>query len=167
MSERTERVSGDKAIIGLIVWLAVTFAAASFGSLFRPGAWYEALAKPSWTPPNSVFGPVWTALYLLMGVAAWLVWRQAGYRASATALRLYLGQLALNALWSALFFGLRSLLGSALEIVLLWTGILATTIVFWKSSRAAGLLLVPYLLWVSYATALNWAIWALNRGVPE
>lgn len=158
-----ERLSTDKAIIGFIVWLAVTFSAASFGSLFRPGAWYAELTKPTWNPPNSVFGPVWTILYLLMAISAWLIWREGGYRARENTLRLYLGQLVLNAMWSALFFGLHSLLGSALEITLLWFAILATLVAFWKVKPLAGALLIPYLLWVTFASVLNWTLWALNR----
>lgn len=124
--------------------------------------WYPALLKPSWTPPDWLFGPVWTFLYISMAVAAWLVWLRRGKVSIRPAMTAYFIQLALNFFWSGIFFGM-NLIGLALiEIVLLWIMIVVTLIQFWKIRPAAGMLLIPYLAWVSYATALNFAIWRLN-----
>jgi benzodiazapine receptor len=148
--------------LALAGWLLLCFAAASLGALFIPGEWYAALKKPGWNPPAWVFGPVWSALYTMMAVAAWLVWRQGGFAARRGPLLAFLAQLALNALWTPLFFGLhRSGLAFA-EIVLLWLAIAATIAVFRPVSRTAMLLLVPYLAWVSFAAALNFTLWRLN-----
>jgi tryptophan-rich sensory protein len=125
--------------------------------------WYPHIQKPWWTPPSAVFGPVWTVLYLLMGVSAWLIWRNAEGSARRTALLIFVTQLVLNGIWSFLFFGCRSPGWAALEIVLLWSSIVTTVLVFARISRLAAGLLLPYLLWVSYAAALNVAIWNLNR----
>jgi tryptophan-rich sensory protein len=125
--------------------------------------WYPYIQKPSWTPPSAVFGPVWTMLYLLMGVSAWLIWRNTEGSARRPALLIFVTQLVLNGTWSFLFFGLRSPGWAALEIVLLWSSIVATMLAFARISRLAASLLLPYLLWVSYAAALNTAIWNLNR----
>lgn len=148
--------------LGLGGFLLITFAAAAIGSQFMPGEWYARLAKPSWTPPSWLFGPVWTLLYVLMGVAAWLVWKDRGFAGARVALLLYGVQLVLNAAWSWLFFGLQRPGLAFAEILLLWSAILATLIAFWRHRKLAGALLVPYLAWVSFATALNWAIWQLN-----
>ena len=147
----------------LLVCIVVCLGAAGIGSLLttpslRP--WYEGLSKPRWNPPNWLFGPVWTILYLAMAIAAWLVWRKAGV--TAVPMQLFLTQLVLNVAWSALFFRLRSPGLAFIEIVVLWFAILATTIEFWRAVPAAGWLLLPYLIWVSYATALNFSIWRLN-----
>jgi tryptophan-rich sensory protein len=125
--------------------------------------WYAHLEKPTWTPPNAAFGPVWTVLYLLMGVSAWLVWRDSEGSARRRALLIFGVQLALNGIWSFLFFGLRSPGWAAPEIVLLWGAIVATLLAFDRISRLAAGLLLPYLVWVSFAVALNLAIWNLNR----
>jgi tryptophan-rich sensory protein len=148
--------------LGLLGWLALSAATSSVGIVVRPGAWYESLAKPAWTPPDAVFGPVWTILYVLMAVAAWRVWREHGFGRATTALGLYFGQLALNATWSFLFFGLHSPGAALLEILALWLAILATIVTFARRDRLAAGLLVPYLIWVSYAAVLNAAIWRLN-----
>lgn len=124
--------------------------------------WYQAIAKPSWTPPDFVFGPVWTALYVLMGIAAWLVWRTSGFLAARTALILFGVQLILNGGWSWLFFGLHQPGWAFIELVFLWIAIAATTGAFFGHHRTAGWLLTPYLAWVSFAGVLNFAIWALN-----
>ena len=155
-----------RQVIGLVVSLAAVFAAAGVGSHFTArsvAGWYPTLAKPSWTPPGAVFAPVWTALYFLMAVAAWLVWRKAGGLAAARLpLALFAVQLALNAAWSILFFGLR-MPGLAFgELVLLWVAIAATLAAFRRVLPAAGLLLAPYLAWVTFAGALNFALWRLN-----
>lgn len=149
--------------LGLVLWLAVTFAAAFVGARFEPGGWYETLAKPEWTPPPWLFGPVWTALYLAMAVAAWMVWKHAGFDGARAALALFLLQLALNAAWSWLFFGMHKVDLALVDIALLWLAILATMLLFWRVRPLAGALLLPYLLWVSFATALNLAIWRLQR----
>jgi tryptophan-rich sensory protein len=149
--------------LGLVASIGICFAAAGIGSQFTEasvGTWYATLTKPSWTPPGWVFGPVWSLLYLAMGVSAWLVWRtREDVRGP---LMLFALQLAVNASWSGLFFGLRSPGAAFAEILLLWLAILATLAVFWRRSLLAGLLLLPYLLWVSFAAALNFSIWRLN-----
>ena len=157
-----------RELLGLIGFVVLCFAAAGFGGLFTapatsaPGGWYYQIQKPSWTPPSWLFGPVWTALYLMMAVAAWLVWRQGGWAAHKRALGLFLVQLVLNAAWSGLFFGLHSPALGMIGIVLLWIAILLTILAFLRVSRTAGWLLVPYLLWVTFASALNFAVWRLN-----
>lgn len=151
-----------KNLLALGGWLLLSFAVASFGGLFMPGAWYQQLVKPSWTPPNWIFGPVWTLLYILMAVAAWLVWKQGGWSAQKRPLTFYVAQIVVNALWSLIFFG-RQMIGLALvDIVLLWLLLLITTVLFWSRNRIASALLVPYLLWVTFAASLNFALWRLN-----
>ena len=162
MPFRPMRMKKTKTILGLIGWLAACFAAAAFGGLFVPDEWYAALRKPSWNPPGWVFGPVWTALYTMMGVAAWLVWRQGGWGKQRQPLLIFLVQLALNALWTPLFFGLHRPGLAFAEIVLLWLAIATTLAAFRPVSRAAAWLLVPYLAWVSFAAALNFTLWRLN-----
>jgi benzodiazapine receptor len=160
-------LSTFRQAIGLVVFIAICFAAASIGSLVTtpqiPG-WYAELAKPTWNPPNWIFGPVWSCLYLMMAVAAWLVWRHAGFAGARGPLTLFAIQLALNSLWSVLFFGIQNPAAAAVEIILLWATILATLIAFWNRSKWAGGLLVPYLAWVSFAAVLNFTIWRLNTG---
>ena len=143
-------------------WIALTFCAALTGFFIQPAGYYAALAKPAWAPPPWVFGPVWTLLYLMMAVAAWLVWRQGGWRAQRGPLSLYVVQLALNALWTPVFFGLRSPGLALAVIVLLGVAIVLTGRAFRSVSSAASWLLVPYLVWVVFAAALNFAIWRLN-----
>lgn len=149
--------------LGLLASLAACFAAAALGGALTAtsvGGWYQSLATPSWTPADWVFGPVWTALYAAMAVAAWLVWRSWGRY--DTALLIFTVQLGLNVLWSALFFGLQSPGAALVEIVILWLAIAATVVAFWRRSRLAAALMVPYLAWVGYAAALNLALWRLN-----
>ncbi|MBU6247348.1 MAG: tryptophan-rich sensory protein [Xanthomonadaceae bacterium] len=147
--------------MALVGFVLLAFVAGFVGSRFLPGDWYAALAKPSFNPPNSVFGPVWSVLYLLMGIAAWRAWRPRGIDAATG---LWFGQLVLNAAWSWLFFG-RHLLGWALvDIVALLVLIAATTVAFFRRDRAAGWLMVPYLAWVGFATVLNASLWHLNPG---
>ncbi|MFP4056147.1 MAG: TspO/MBR family protein [Candidatus Brocadiia bacterium] len=146
-------------------FVAACFAAAGLGSLFTTPAvrsWYPAIAKPPWGPPDWVFGPVWTALYAMMAVAGWLVWRARGFAGAPWALGLFGAQLVLNAAWSPLFFGLRAFGAAFAEIVVLWLAIAATMVCFFRAVPAAGWLLVPYLAWVGFASALNFAIWRLN-----
>lgn len=154
--------SGAAAWLGLAGWLALTFVAAFVGSRFEPGAWYRAIEKPSWNPPNAIFAPVWTTLYVLMAVAAWLVWRRWGFAGAKAALGAYVVQLALNTAWSWLFFG-RHDIGLALaDIVMLVVAIVVTLVLFRRKSRLAGALLVPYLAWVGFATALTFTLYRLN-----
>ena len=134
-----------RAALALVAWLVASFAAAAMGGLFMPGEWYAALQKPSWNPPGWIFGPVWTALYTMMALAAWLVWRQGGWDKQRKPLLLFLVQLALNALWTPLFFGWHRPGLAFAEIVLLWLAIAATIALFRTVSRTAMLLLVPYL----------------------
>lgn len=159
----SSRGLGDLA--GLAVALVVCFAAAGLGSLLTvpqiPG-WYASLEKPAWQPPNWLFSPVWTTLFAMMAVAVWLVWRNAPREKLGLPLALFGVQLLLNIAWSALFFALRSPALALLEICLLWLAILATLIAFARVHRGAGLLLVPYLLWVSFAAILNLELWRLN-----
>ena len=143
-------------------WLLVCFAAAAMGGLFMPGEWYASLKKPSWNPPGWVFGPVWTALYTMMAVAAWQVWRQGGWGKQCKPLLIFLAQLALNALWTPLFFGLHRPGVAFAEIGLLWLAIATTLTAFRPVSRVAVWLLAPYLSWVSFAAALNFTLWQLN-----
>ena len=147
----------------LVGWLALTFCAALTGVFVSTGGWYAGLAKPSWNPPGWVFGPVWTLLYGMMGVAAWLVWRNGGWATQKRALGLYVLQWALNALWTPLFFGLQRPGLAFAEITALALAVLATLLAFWRIERWAGLLMLPYGLWVAFAAALNCAIWRLNR----
>ena len=152
-----------KSIVALIGWIVLCFSAAAFGAQFMPGEWYAALKKPTWNPPKWIFGPVWSALYAMMAVAAWLVWRRGGFKLNRLPLSLFLTQLLLNALWSWLFFGLENPALAFGEIVLLWFGIGATLLAFWPRQRAAAWLLVPYLAWVGFASGLNFTLWQLNR----
>ncbi len=148
---------------GLVGFIVVVFAAASFGAIFQPGAWYAGLAKPSFNPPSWVFGPVWTVLYVLMAVAAWLIWKDRGSVAAAAApLAAWLVQLVLNALWSWLFFGLHRMDLALVDIVALWFAIVVTIALFWRVWHLAAWLLVPYLAWVSFAMVLNGVLWQLN-----
>lgn len=154
-----------RAVLSLTGFVLICFAAAGLGGAFTSqglGPWYDSLNTPRWTPPAFLFGPVWTALYAGMAVAAWLVWRRVGWSGGRVALGLFAVQLALNVAWSGLFFGLRRPDLAAIEIVILWSAILATLIAFLRINRAAGMLILPYLLWVTFASALNLAIWRLN-----
>jgi tryptophan-rich sensory protein len=151
--------------IALLIFMAVSFGAAFIGSLFTSvsvDGWYRMLPKPAWTPPSWIFGPVWTLLYLAMAIAAWLVWRRRLFSNVSTALSLFAVQLILNAAWSALFFGLQSPVLAFVNIVLLWGAILATMIAFARVTKISGWLFAPYILWVTFAAALNFAIWRMN-----
>lgn len=155
----------------LVIAIAVSEAAGIIGSFFTISAiptWYAGLVKPALNPPAWVFGPAWTTLYALMGIAAWLVWRQWDQGDPSTRLRVKTAlaifglQLFLNAIWSIIFFGLHSPGWALVDIILLWLAIVWTMVVFYKISKPAAYLLVPYLLWVSFASYLNYSIWALN-----
>lgn len=154
------------ATLGLIFWIGLCLAAAGIGSALTVPSipvWYQTLAKPSWTPPSWLFAPVWTALYSMMGTAAWLVWRPRGWTGASLALGLFVSQLALNVAWSGLFFKLRMPGLAFVEIVVLWLAIAATIWSFARHSVPAAWLLAPYLAWVTFATALNLSIWRMNR----
>lgn len=149
---------------GLLGWLALTFAAGAVGAAASLDAapFYASLHKPAWAPPARVFGPVWSALYVLMGVAAWLVWLPGPSPAVRRALALFVAQLVLNALWSWLFFGWHRGGVAFADILVLWTAIVATLVAFRRIRPLAAALLLPYLAWVSFAAALNAAVWRLN-----
>jgi len=152
-----------KNLISLLLWCGVSFSAGWFGSHFKPGPWYETLNKPGWTPPPLAFPIIWTTLYLLMGVAAWLVWKQRDANPFVrTALVFFILQLCLNAIWSWIFFGQHQLGWAFVNISALWVLIALTLASFWRVNTTAGLLFVPYLLWVSLAGVLNWSIWKNN-----
>ena len=154
--------SSTRSASVLAGWLLLSFSAAAVGGCFMPGAWYATLKKPSWNPPNWIFGPVWTALYTTMAIAAWLVWKRGGFAGQRVALSFFIAQLLFNALWSPLFFGLHYPGLAFADIVLLWLALLGTVAAFWKVRPLAGALLVPYLAWVTFASALNFALWRLN-----
>lgn len=154
-------------VFGLIGWLLLSFAVAAFGGWASAHAatFYGQLAQPGWAPPAWLFGPVWSVLYALMGIAAWLVWRVGGFAIARSALLLFLIQLAANALWSWLFFAWHRGALAFVDIALLWVLIVATAIAFWRIRLLAGALLLPYLAWVSFASALNYAVWHLNPSI--
>ena len=148
----------------LIISIVVCELAGILGSFFTISAipgWYATLAKPVLNPPGWIFGPVWTTLYLLMGISLWLIWKSDS-KEKKRAVWLFLAQLVLNAIWSPVFFGGQSIGGALAIIVLLWAAIVLTILVFTKISKTAAWLLVPYILWVSFAMYLNFAIWLLN-----
>ena len=150
---------------GLIRWLALVLVVAVIGGMVTRGSvgdWYPQLTQPAFAPPNAVFGPVWTILYVMMAYAAWRVWRVHGFRDAPWALGMFLVQLALNLLWSILFFGFQQIGLALVEIVVLWFAILVTLVLFWRLDRIAGALLLPYLAWVGFAGFLNHAFWVLN-----
>lgn len=153
--------------LGLLGWLLVTFAAAAVGALAstNAGEFYGGLVRPSWAPPGWLFGPVWSVLYALMGIAAWLVWRTRGFAGARNALFVFMVQLAANALWTWLFFVWRQGAVAFAEILLLWALILVTVGLFSRISRLAAALLLPYLAWVSFASALTLSMWQLNPTV--
>jgi tryptophan-rich sensory protein len=161
------RPSTSSQILGLFGWLFTSLAAGAIGGLASVNAasFYGQLAQPSWAPPAWLFGPVWSVLFLLMGISAWLVWRQHGFRGARSALVLYAVQLVANALWTWLFFAWQLGAVAFAEIVLLWLLIAATISLFWRLHRTAAFLLVPYLAWVSFAAALNLALWRQNPAV--
>jgi translocator protein len=152
-------------LVGFIAILALCLAASAVGGAATAssvGTWYQTLAKPSFNPPNWIFAPVWTALYFMMAIAAWRVWRRAGLSGARAETTLFALQLVLNMVWSILFFGLRSTGAAMAEIFVLLLAILATTVVFWQRDRVAGMLFIPYAGWVAFAAVLNVALWRLN-----
>jgi len=150
----------------LALFLLATFAAGAIGSLVTIDSvrtWYPTVIKPSWNPPNGVFGPVWTTLYVLMATAAWRVWRKSEGPAARQLVAVYAVHLVLNALWSILFFGLHSPGLALIEIVVFWALLVTLQVRFWRADRLAAVLWAPYVAWVTFATGLNAAIWSLNR----
>ena len=150
--------------VGLIGWLAIVFAVAGVGAVasIEASSFYAQLVRPSWAPPASAFGPVWSLLYLLMGIAAWLVWRERSAIRQITALTLFLVQLCANALWSWLFFAWHNGAFAFADVLILTALISATVIVFWRISRLAAALMLPYLACVCLASALTWSVWQSN-----
>ena len=159
--------SRQRQILGLAAWMLVSFTAASIGAVASITAadFYEDLTRPNWAPPGWLFAPVWSVLYVLMGLAAWLVWRSHGFKAGRTGLVLFISQLAANALWTWLFFAWRQGAAAFVEILILWALIVATAVSFWRLNTLAGVLLLPYLAWVTFAGALTFSVWRLNPGL--
>jgi len=155
--DKSSQITG--LVISIIICLGVGFIAGRF----QPGEWYQSLAKPAWTPPGWVFPVVWTLLYIMMGIAAWLIWKQNGFAAVSLPLSIFILQLVFNGLWTVFFFGLKMPGLALVDIALLWTAILFTIILFWSKQSLAGVLLLPYFVWVSFASALNYSIWNMNR----
>ena len=154
-------MSPAKRWLGLAGWILLSFTAAAIGSQFPAQPYFSELTKPSWAPPPWLFGPVWSTLYLLMGIAAWLVWTSSDAR-RRSALTVFVIQLVLNAAWSWIFFGLKNPGAALIEIVALLIAIVITTALFWRIRRAAGALMIPYVAWVTFATVLNATLWRLN-----
>lgn len=151
------------SLLVLLLFLAAVGAAAATGAVFRPGDWYRTIKKPGFTPPDWVFAPAWTLLYLMIAVSGFVVWTKVGFAAAPWAFALYFLQIGLNGLWSPIFFGAKRPDLATLDIAALWVAIVATIIAFSKLSLTAAFLLVPYLLWVTFAAALTVSIWRLNR----
>ncbi len=162
---RLFRPTTGKQVLGLVISLLVCFGGSAVGSAFtisEISGWYAELVKPSFNPPNWIFGPVWSLLFLMMAIAAWLVWRRWGFAAASTALICFAVQLVANVMWSVLFFGMHAPGWAFAEICLLWVLIATTIFLFWRKDAVAGGLLVPYLAWVTFAAMLNYSIWQLN-----
>ncbi|TWU02818.1 TspO/MBR family protein [Stieleria varia] len=160
-------MTGGVRWVGLAVFLVVCLGAGGLGAVATTSeikGWYQTIEKPTWNPPDYVFGPVWTTLYVMMAIAAWIVWLPNGLKDSKTPLGLFVLQLALNIAWSWIFFGLHQPGWAFAEILILWLAIVATTTAFLKRSTIAGSLMIPYLAWVSFASVLNFTIWRLNAG---
>jgi translocator protein len=158
-------VKKSKSLLGLLFFVVLVLAAAALGSwatMPEIEGWYRTLNKPAWNPPNSIFGPVWTTLYLMMAVAAWIVWKQGAWKVVALPLSLFSIQLLLNVAWSWIFFSLHQPGWAAVEIFLLWLSIAATVICFFRHSKIAAWLMIPYMAWVTFASILNVAIWRMN-----
>ena len=148
-------------ILGFAAFLALVFFVAMSGAIFKPGPWYQTLDKPSWTPPNWLFPVVWSALYVMIALAGWRVYQEAGLVVLPFAI--YLLQLALNAAWSALFFGMRRADLAYVDVVALWIAVAVNIALFYPIDPVAGWLLVPYLVWVTIASCLNFSVWRRNK----
>jgi translocator protein len=164
-----QEASPLRQALGLIGWLVLTFATAAVGAVASASAdaFYAELTRPTWAPPGWLFAPIWSTLYALMGFSAWLVWRSRGFAGARTALVLFIVQLAANALWSWLFFVWHLGALAFAEVLLLWCLIVATIVSFWRASTPAAVLLLPYLAWVTFASALSFAVWRLNPALQS
>ncbi len=158
--------SGTVRIAGLVFWISICFFTAWIGAQaspgIAPGEWFESINKPTWNPPNWLFAPVWTTLYTMMGVAVWFVWKDYGFSGAKKAISFFLIQLALNGLWSQIFFGMQEIGWAFFEILVLLSAIIATTYLFFEKNSIAGWLMIPYIIWVSFASVLNGTIWWIN-----
>lgn len=161
--ENANSSSGKARYLSLVAFVVLCFTVAGIGASFPPDDWYSKLKRPTYAPPNWVFGPVWTALYLMIAVAGWLVWRSCASSGKSLALAAFCIQLVLNAGWSAIFFGLHQPGWALLEMLVLWFAISITIALFKRHSLAAAMLLVPYLAWVTFAAVLNYGFWSLNQ----
>jgi benzodiazapine receptor len=162
-------LTAPQQALGLLLWLTLAFITAAAGAIasVNAGPFYAELVRPTWAPPAWLFGPMWSTLYTLMGIAAWLVWREGKLNGvnTAGALTLFVVQLFVNALWSWLFFKWHMGAAAFAEVLILWVLILATLLLFWRIRPLAGLLLVPYLAWVTIASALTFAVWRANPNI--
>jgi len=164
-TKKTDEMSGLARWAGLVTFIVLCLGAGGLGAIATTPeipTWYQDLVKPSWNPPAYLFGPVWTALFVMMAIAGWLVWKPRGFTQAAVPLTLFGSQLVLNVAWSWIFFGAHQPGWAFLEIIVLWLAILATTASFFRSDKTAGWLMIPYLAWVSFASVLNFTIWRLN-----
>lgn len=164
-TKKTDEMSGLSRWAGLVTFIVLCLGAGGLGAIATTPeipTWYQELVKPSWNPPAYLFGPVWTALFVMMAIAGWLVWKPRGFTQAAVPLTLFGSQLVLNVAWSWIFFGAHQPGWAFLEIIVLWLAILATTAAFFRSDKTAGWLMIPYLAWVSFASVLNFTIWRLN-----
>ena len=163
--ERPDIQRSTRPWLALAAWIGGSLATSAVGAIAstRAPEFYAELAKPAWAPPSGVFGPVWTVLYIMMGIAAWLVWREGGWNGRGKlALRLYIVQLVLNAMWTWIFFVWHRGALALAEILLLTAIVTVTAVLFARVRLVAGLLLVPYIAWLLYATALTWSVWQRN-----
>ncbi len=151
-------------MLALAVFIAAVLLAASSGAVFKPGAWYYALSKPRWNPPDWAFPSAWAVLYLMIALAGWRVWERAEGQALVVPMAVYAVQLVLNAGWSAVFFGLKRPDLALAELTCLWVAIVATILAFYPIDPTAAFLMLPYLGWVTFAGALNHSVWRMNRG---
>lgn len=168
MQSAALKPSKQHQLIGLSGWLLLVFVAAAIGAAASvdAGSFYQQLTRPDWAPPAWLFGPVWSALYVCMGIAAWLVWREHGFNYTRVAFAIFVAQLGMNALWTWLFFVWRQGGLAFVEILVLWLLILVTVVLFWRLRvTLAAILLLPYLAWVTFAAVLNFSIWRLNPGL--
>jgi benzodiazapine receptor len=149
--------------VALALFVIVTVAAASSGSVFQPGVWYEGLAKPEWTPPSWLFPIAWFTLYVMIALAGWLAWRAQG--TGGTSMKFWVAQLVFNAAWSYIMFGAHQIGFALVDLIAMWLMIVGFIVTAWNSSRTAALLFIPYLAWATFAGALNFAVWQLNPGV--
>ena len=164
MKIQNEKSQG-RSIAGLLVFLVICLGVGGLGGIATAPeikGWYATLTKPSWNPPNWIFGPMWTTLFVMMAVSAWLVWKRPGIKLNSLPMILFAIQLVLNSAWSWIFFNLHMIGAAFAELCVLWVAIAVTMYIFFKHSKLAGGLMIPYLAWVTFAGCLNFAIWRLN-----